>query len=66
MEKKFNSTDVNHDGYINYDEFSQMMLDLFHGKMADEEIQRLFKLMDKDKNQKITLAGIILASFFIK
>jgi Ca2+-binding EF-hand superfamily protein len=34
-----------------------MILDIFHGKTDDDEIKRLFKLMDQDNNNYINLKG---------
>ena len=59
LEKKFKTVDIDKDGFIEFDEFKHMMINLFHTKTDDEEIVRLFGIMDKDKNGKITLEEFI-------
>ena len=58
MEKCFNQADLNKDGKINEHEFKQMMLTLFHDRLDDDEIIRLFKQFDADNNGEIDIKGI--------
>ena len=57
LEKSFFEADLNRDGRINPNEFRDMMQTIFKKKTDDDEISRLFKNFDTNKNGEITLQG---------
>jgi Ca2+-binding EF-hand superfamily protein len=59
LEKKFKASDINKNGTIDFEEFKQMILNLFSMKIESDEIKRMFRLMDTDNDGQITLNEFI-------
>jgi Ca2+-binding EF-hand superfamily protein len=45
--------------FVQFDEFKLLMQNIFGNKTDYDETKRLFRIMDKDKNGKITLEEFI-------
>lgn len=65
MIKKFRETDINNDGFINYQEFRTMVYSLLRNYTNEDEIHRLFRIIDKDGNGEITVEGIFIFSLIM-
>ena len=48
---------MNNDGFINFEEFRAMVYSLLRNYTDDDEITRLFRIIDKDGNGEITVEG---------
>jgi Ca2+-binding EF-hand superfamily protein len=63
VELAFKTIDRNHDGKIDIAEFQGMVKSLFNN-LEEEQIQNLFKRIDKDGDNVISKGNVVSVPFF--
>ena len=59
IKKFFQTLDTNKDGSISMKEFKDGMLNIFHTKLSEEQLEAIFRNVDLDDNREITFDELV-------